>query len=179
MESNTKDCLEILFSGVTAISLVIAVIQIKINRKQLNLSVIEKCINDFRSIDGLSIETNKVVVVKKYIDLVNEELFYIQRGYLPLDISKEWVDGIIDYIPILDRQTKEILNRGNSFKLLNDDLNILDAYPRIRHTFSVSKSYDFSKIYNPQSEFLVERVKARKELINELLMNLKKFNIYD
>ena len=179
MNTTTKENFELAFSAVTAISLLFAVIQIRINRKQLNLSVIEKCNHDFRNIQELEIGTKSKSVLSSYIDLVSEELFYMQRGYLPKDISKEWLDGIIDYMPILNKETQEILNPNNSFKILNTNTSFLNSYPRIRHTFSVSKDYDFSKIYTKENDLLIERVKERKKIITELLKNLKNFDIYD
>lgn len=177
--NNLKDNLELLFNALTAFALVFAVIQIIINRKQLNLSVIQKCNTDFRNIKDLDITTYTKNNISDYIDLVNEELFYMQRGYLPKDISKEWLDGIIDYIPIVDKKTQSILNPNNSFRVLNSDSSFLIAFPRIRHTFLVSGEYDFSKIYNKENEFIIERVTERKKLIKELLKNLNKFDIYD
>lgn len=60
--------------------------------------------------------------MKNYIDLVNEELFYIQRGYLPTDIAKEWIDGTIDYIPITNKTGPRItLNENICIDLLKTE----------------------------------------------------------
>lgn len=49
---------QMIFSGLTAFALVFGVIQIKINQKQLRLSVIDRCITEYRSLENLTKTTN-------------------------------------------------------------------------------------------------------------------------
>lgn len=35
----------------------------------------------------------------EYIEFVNEEFFYLENDYLPLQVGIEWIDGMIDYLP--------------------------------------------------------------------------------
>ena len=44
------DILDVIFSGITALAIVFAAVQIKINQKQLFLSTIEKCVGDFEAL---------------------------------------------------------------------------------------------------------------------------------
>lgn len=83
------EIVNLIISSITTLAIIFAVVQIKINRKQLYLSTITKCICDFRNLGYLNQQTTDYLIINRYIDLTNEELFYIQHNYIPKDISKE------------------------------------------------------------------------------------------
>lgn len=178
---NLKDILELILEGITAFAIVFASNQIRLQKKQLNIEVIDRCINEFREkfFGKLCRFTENTDLITGYLDLVNEELFYMQRGYLPKDVSIEWLDGIIDYIPIRDSKSGKVLNSNCCICLLKrDECKLLDPFPRTRHTFSIPdiSKEDFSKIYDDD---IYVRMKQRKMLIEVILKNLKKFKDYD
>jgi len=174
-----EDFLEILFQGITAIAIIFAAIQIKINRKQLNISVIEKCFKDFRELGKLDLNAAHPSKIKAYIEIVNEELFYMQRGYLPEDICLEWLDGIIEYLPLYDKYSNTALNPQNCFSaILENPDEYLRNYSRVLHVLTIDNTFDFAAIYSLDKSELVNRIKERKKLIKHLKSNLKNFDFY-
>lgn len=162
------------FIGVSAI--IFAARQININRKQLFLSTITKCIDDFRNCGELKRQTDNSLTINRYIDLTNEELFYFQHKYIPDDISKEWIDGMIDFIPITDRGQK-ILNEEHCIKYIADNRSTLfHSFPRIQNAFEVGESYDFKLIFSMDEKGRKERMRERKKLIDEIQKNIKQFD---
>ncbi|KGO79691.1 hypothetical protein Q763_12635 [Flavobacterium beibuense F44-8] len=90
----------------------------------------EKCINDFRTFMN---QDNKSadVIASEYIDLVNEEFFYFEKEYLPIDVCIEWIDGMIDYLPFYN---EGVFIPSLRLRALNDEQHtniILNSYPRI------------------------------------------------
>ncbi len=180
--SKNMDTIDIINLGlptITASALVFASIQIKINRKQLFQSTITKCVSDFRDLGELNKETKETKIITKYIDLTNEELFYFQHNYIPKDVAKEWIDGMIDYLPITC-QSGTILNADYIIRFLSDNREtILQNYPRIQNAFEVKGKYDFELIYSNKSAERLPRVNERKKIINEILKNLRTFDWFD
>jgi hypothetical protein len=168
-----KDILSLILQLITTLAIVIAVFQIQISRKQLNLSVIEMCINNFRNLDLLTadkVDSNKA---RRYIDLVNEELFYIQKKYLPRDVVEEWIDGMIDYIAIIN-SSGIIQNPQNCIPLFNQsNMSCLNNSQRIKRAITLKCEYNWRIVYSVKVEDSEERNRERKLIVNEILQNLK------
>jgi hypothetical protein len=167
------ELLSLAVSITTSFAVFLAVRQIKINRQQLYLATITKCIEHFRSFDKLNIDTTDEKVLWNYIDLVSEELFYFQYDYIPTDVSIEWIDGMIDYLPITDK-SGSVLNRGNCIHYLADHgEEFLISFPRIRTSFEISEQYDFTLIYSKEKGNIKSRVVERNRLAKEILKNVR------
>ena len=166
-----KDVIEIIFQGITALTILGAAISYKVSQKNLYLSAIAKCIQDFRAIEDLS-SNSSPKAIKNYVGLVNEELLYFENGYLPSVIAREWIDGMLDFMPITNRND-ELLNTENCNKILRDDRhNYLKGYARIRMAFAVRGSYNFKLIYSNDLNKLEIQKTEREKLIKEILRNL-------
>lgn len=155
--------------------------QILINQKQLHIATISSCVAGYRLLGGLKKTTNDNVVLGKYIDLTNEELFYFQHDYLPLEVSKEWIDGMIDFMPITNAES-EIINKEYCLKYFVDYRDeMFKSYPRIKHAFELEsgRSYDIDLIYNDHKLKRKLRINERKVLIEEILKNIKSFDGYN
>jgi hypothetical protein len=76
-----KDIAEFISYIVTSLSLVGILLTYIWSKKQIHFSTMEKCINDFRNILQLKDEKNKEDLAWQYIDLVNEEFFYLEKNY--------------------------------------------------------------------------------------------------
>ena len=87
-------------------------------KKQIHFSAMDKFIKDFRNFQtgGSSMQDERAL---QYIELVNEELFYMERGYLPIEVSIEWIDGMIDYLPFYDYK-KRFLSKSNLIYLQDE-----------------------------------------------------------
>jgi hypothetical protein len=81
---------------IVAVGVLLAITQININRKQLHLATLNRCIDVFRNMSGMRSLQSSATDVHNYIDFVNEELFYIQHKYLPKVVALEWLDGMLD-----------------------------------------------------------------------------------
>ena len=170
---NLKDLLEVISFIATVIggiAILFAVRDYSTNRKQLNLSALENCITRFRdNFIHLSHQSPEPLVVE-YIDLVNEELFYFQNRYLPKAVAREWIDGMIDAIPIYD-PIGNVLNQGYCIPLIHQR-KLLDQYRfrRVRRAFTIRIQIDPEVIYGDGHPD--RREKARRVVVNEIIKNL-------
>lgn len=162
---------------VTAAGVVAAAIQIIINRKQLFLGTIARCIESFRKIElELSSHPTAEPIIKNYVDLVAEELFYFQNGYIPKVVALEWIDGMIDYLPLLDKNGKVLnIGHGNEQLAAKKDV-LLKNYPRIKHAFTISIFYDIELAYSQANNLLLQRTLQRKKIVEEIYNNIQTFS---
>jgi hypothetical protein len=126
-----------------------------VHRRQLNFNMVMECNQRFQEIlvdleaeDGAPRNQAK----KRYVDLCNEQLFYFSKGYLPREVIEEWLDGMIDYLPLFDSATGEV--RPDHPGIV--ELNLLEGYPRIRTIFTVDASYGLAS--RDQRMALVRRI---------------------
>jgi hypothetical protein len=165
-----KQYVELIASIVNSIAIVFLVYSYLISKKQIHFSTIEKCIRDFRSLENLNINSSHSEV-KSYIELVNEELFYIENGFLPNSVAIEWIDGMIDFLPFVDSK-KNILEKHNTFKVLSSNESIdeyLGNYPRILNFIQFNKSINLENLESKNLKIKrLERQKLTIEIINNL-----------
>lgn len=176
--NDVKDLIEVVSFVATVIggiAILFAVRDYSINRKQLNLSVMESTIDRFRTHFIHLGHNSPESLVIEYIDLVNEELFYFQNGFLPKVVAEEWIDGMIDMIPIYDPYGN-VLNLGYCIPIIHQR-KLLDQYRfrRVRKAFTVKQQVDLETVYG-DGDFK-SREKARKQVVLEIFWNLSKFRI--
>jgi hypothetical protein len=160
---------------IVAMGVLIAITQISINRKQLHFATIERCITEFRRF-----ESNKVPIENsdliRYIDLINEELFYFQHDYLPKTIAYEWIDGMLDFVPIIDNNGN-ILNPKSCISELAVKRNhFFRNYPRLKDSFIVRQRIKFEDAFNEDESKQDIRISTRKAIVEEIYRNVKGFS---
>lgn len=170
-----KDWLEIVSYLVTSVSLIGLWYAYIFSKKQIHFTAMDKCIKEFRQISTPTFlgSDNRA---EQYIELINEEFFYFEYDYLPMQVSVEWVDGMIDYLPFYCKNNGFI--KSTRFVKLSDEQStsaILYDYPRVRKALTIKKDIDFDKIYMDVSteEFRLVRKKERDKLIYLIIANLK------
>jgi hypothetical protein len=92
--------------------------------------------------------------IKRYVDLCNEELFYFIEGYLPQEVIREWLTGMVLYLPHYDYESRnedrpEAFSGMVAWKMFED-------YPRIQEVFGLDR------VYNAREQ------RQRKELVREI-----------
>ena len=172
---NIKDLLEVIsFIATTigGIAILFAVRDYSTNRKQLNLAALESCVNRFREqFIHLNYQSPEPLVTE-YIDLINEELFYFQHGFLPKVVAQEWIDGMIEALPLYD-SVGNVLNQGYCIPIIHQR-KILDQYRfrRVRRAFTIRTNIDLDVMYGDGDP--ERRESARLKVVNEIFENLKK-----
>jgi hypothetical protein len=157
--------------GISAliIAIVSAFYSYHLSKKQLNFAVIISCTERFQKIMAqlkLNVkDEERIQIIKLYIDLCNEELFYFKNKYLPDEIIDEWIDGMIYYLPHYNSDGRN-LNENESCLLEIIENNLLHDYPRIKESFKVHKEFNLSKYED------------KKELIKIVKANLKRTKSY-
>lgn len=204
-----EDFVEVL----TLILLFSGVIALFFHQKQIHFSTVKKCIDDYRKIVRNQQSFNKsetdkkkikklFILVKDHLGLVNEELFYMKKGYLPKNLSMDWLNNMLNFIPIYKTDTKRIpvgkpINERavrNSQELiqfcesdnLNEEENNYDAYlnsiksfGKINRVFKISEKA-YNKLEKPSKDSSlihgeIELTKKNsKTLLKELWKNIKK-----
>lgn len=170
---NIKDLIEIIsfFATIIAgVGILFALRDYSINRKQLNLSALESCVTRFReSFLHLSKDSKEEDVIA-YVDFVNEELFYFEERFLPYSVAMEWIDGMIDHIPLYDPYGN-LINSGISLPIIHRR-KILDQYrfKRVKKAFTIRSHVDVDIAFGDVDHKLKE--KARDKIVKEILRNL-------
>jgi hypothetical protein len=158
----------------TPIGLFFLVRQIKINRQQLQLQAITRCIDEFRKLEGLGRQAEAGTTIR-YVDLVNEELFYLQHRYLPKEIGREWIDGMIDFMPITN-PGGALLNSPYCLLYLEKKPDVyLQGYSRVKNAFSVNDTYNWEIVYNEDAAMQTQRAEERKRLVTEIYENAMRY----
>lgn len=87
------------------------------------------------------------------------------------------LDGIIDFLPI--KKNHKIINSQYCIQRLTENYaEHFYPFPRIQQVFSVKADYDFDLIYTNDPDKMVQRLKVRKKLIDELIRNNNNFTSY-
>ena len=82
---NIKDLAELISYVIASVSLIGIWIAYAHSKKQIHFSAMDKFVKDFRDfqISGSDLEDERAL---EYIELVNEEFFYMENGYLPIEL---------------------------------------------------------------------------------------------
>lgn len=170
---SAKDWAEFISYLVTSISLIGFLLAYAMSKKQVHFMTMDKCIRDFREIVLGNAATDKQFA-KRYIDLVNEEFFYIQNGFIPLDVAIEWIDGMIDYLPFYTHNNQFVPSIGiTDFKSEETTKKILDGHTRVLKAISLGKPIQFEIVnrkLNNKDKLAIRKERGR--LIYSILKNL-------
>jgi len=107
-------------------------------------------------------------LLKKYVDFVNEEMFYIENDYIPEAVKKEWVDGMIDFLPLYDKYGGQLLNENNCIRSMHS-YNLFSSFTRVKTACTVNY-FKEDEIYSGDRNI---RNKKRSKLIKEIIKNLE------
>jgi hypothetical protein len=154
-------------------AIIYAVLSYKVTQKQLNFAVLDRCISIFHERYLYISNDSDRVILKSYVDFVNEELFYFEKDYIHKDVAIEWIDGMINYMPIYN-QVNKILNPNNSITKI-DELNLFKDFQRVKKAFVVKNKYNFDLIYSETTTdaSYLDRKNERERLAKEIYKNLK------
>jgi hypothetical protein len=174
--NSCKDFAEFVSYIVIIISLFGLWVSYLLSKRQIHFSVMEKCIRDFRDFEKSASKLSELNRAKQYIELINEEFFYLENNYLPVVVSIEWIDGMIDYLPFILGNGKFI--KSNDLKELDSiekTNKLLKNYPRVRKVIQINTSINFEWIHlavDDESKRQL-RQKERDKLIFSMITNLK------
>lgn len=141
-----------------------------VSRKQLHFTVISRCIDIFRrDFSDLPLSSDEKNCLK-FIDFINEELFYFHLKYIPDSVALEWIDGMINYLPVY-HNGNVINSDGCLIKILEN--NLLINYPRVKKSFEIKSTYNFKLIFSNDSVRSENYNIERKRLVLEILNNSK------
>ncbi len=169
-----KDYAEFFSYFITSLSLIGIWIAYAFSKKQMHFSTMEKCIRDYRDwikVTEISADENAT----EYIDMVNEEFFYLENNYLPLEVGIEWVDGMIDFLPFYTKKNEFIKSRN--LDAMEDEVwtnNLLYSYPRVFKAIKLKNKVEFEKVALGivDKENREIRKKERNKLIYLVILNL-------
>jgi len=199
METTSQiDTIRIVVEILTFLVLSFGLATLFVHRKQVFFSTVNKCINHYRNIirKQQSLEGKKnndknkrkhLILVKDHLGLVSEELFYMQKKYLPRKLSKDWLKNMINFIPIFyknkngtiilnvdkiieSKELKQYCSLENSN--IENYLKETEEFPKIRRVFTIDNETYNNIHVNGEINFDSEKVK--KKLVNRFWGNRKK-----
>lgn len=149
-----------LFAGMALIGIPVTWLALRKETKALHHTVMISCIGRFQDIvddlaaiaklaEGIDLTADQQGVVRQYLDLCNEELFYFQNRYLPTEVEVEWLDGMLEFIPLREAAAPKkagkvyftsaasVEQEGGYFSSL-PFWSIVNSYPRLKAVFEAS-----------------------------------------
>ena len=135
-----------------------------------------------------------------HLGLINEELFYMKKGYLPKKLSKDWLRDMIEFVPIYVKskegrilleepinkeqikKSKEIKQFINSSTSTNNNYEKYistaeESFGRINNVFKIDEV--FYKKLNRANGKIVFNKKNKERLVNYFWINIKNKMFYD
>lgn len=165
----------LIIQSLVVVGLFTAIRQLSLNRKQLHLETIRYCVTKFQELQVNN--QSDISVLEKYLDLCNEELFYIKNGYLPKAVAYDWLDGLLDFMPIW--YNDEVVNEKHisNSKLIELQPFIRQYYPRMYNTFKFRSNFTWNLAYSAnrmdEAVFL-----ERRAIIKAIMKNLTSYKEY-
>ncbi len=141
-----------------------------IEKKNLNFTAVQHCIKVYKE-NYQNIGVNDIDKIKQYTSFINEELFYFEKKYLPYSIADEWLDGLIDFVPVFNSSGTFV----NEMKALPNVVHeVMDGKmpSRIRRIFTIRGDYNVQLIYSRNHNDSKAKTIARKGLVKEIKHNL-------
>lgn len=140
--------------------------------KVLNFNIITSCNSRFNElVDDLYIKPLNQKLIRQYIDLCHEQLFYYKKGYFKEEeIIKEWIDGMIDFLPIYS-QGQCVNSEFSTHAKYIDSNHFLDNYSKLKKYFTIGDKFPIEKYY--QEENVERKTKMKDKLVNVIMENIK------
>jgi hypothetical protein len=180
------------------IAVYLGLITLKFQKKEVHFSTVQKCIDDHRDIlrnqQRCKTKPNKIneqlILVRDHLGLVNEELFYMKNGYLPKNLSQDWLMHMINFIPLykgLDekkpineisikrsRELGQFIN-STSYNSNNYDTYLLivkESFGRINQVFRINNEI-YKKLFGDKKNLDFNNPVTKEKIVNTLWHNIK------
>jgi hypothetical protein len=137
--------------------------------KTLNFEIITSCNSRFYGIvDDLYESKPDPKILRQFIDLCNEEIFYFKNDYLKDDdIISEWIDGMLDFLPVILNGTCINSNQSHVIEVIIND-NMLENYSRLKKYITLeNKSISH---FTPDN---LKDLEKRKVMVSLLIKNIQ------
>ncbi len=96
------------------------------------------------------VNTNSDIWLQQYYELVNEQMFYFQVKYLPMDVIIEWMDGILDNVIIRKfRNGPEAINKRAELESIKNSAK-QDIFPRLKSAFTIKSGIDYTPAFDKE-----------------------------
>jgi hypothetical protein len=159
---------------VTILGVVVIVLSIRgygLSQNQFRQGVMTHCLNRYYTVmfDKKGEKySDPDVWLQQLFELINEEMFYFQVKYLPMDVIIEWMDGILDNVIIRKAGSAEIINERALVDIIKNSVK-QSCFPRLTNAFTIKSGVDYSPAFDRENPAYAE---TRKRLIIEILTNL-------
>ncbi|NOQ28015.1 MAG: hypothetical protein GQ564_21845 [Bacteroidales bacterium] len=182
--------LQVIISLLTLLVVCGGLFSLKYQKKEIQYTTIQKCIEIHRNIlrnqQELEIPGVKVkglyakrrILIRDHLGLVTEELFYMKKGYLPKQISKNWLEHMIGFVP-LTYEGKVVYESEESIKKSKEirsfDYNEYINLAKDKKTFTqIYKVFKINyKLYNLLENYGMDDQFVRNKLVNYLFRKAK------
>ncbi len=158
-----------IFAIIGLFALIAGIRTFYVYRKQLYHTTISRCIDIYRNCYTNLAENPTPDICKRYVDFVNEELFYMQHGFISDEVAREWLYGIILHFPIFIKGKNG--NPSNVASVIVEN-NLLKHFPRLEFAFKIRNEPNLTDIYNSKTG---EITQTKGNLVREILKNVKNY----
>lgn len=182
--------LQVIISALTLLVVFGGLFSLKYQKKEIQFTTIQKCIEIHRNIlrnqqeleipdvKAKGLYAKRRILICDHLGLVTEELFYMKKGYLPKQISKNWLEHMIGFVPltyegkVVDESVKSI-KKSKEIKFF--DYNEYINLAKDKKTFTqIYKVFEINyKLYNLIESKEMDNPLVRKRLVNYLFRKAK------
>ncbi|MFH6984912.1 hypothetical protein [Marinoscillum luteum] len=144
----------------------------RLSVKQFHFTVMLSCIDRFQQLYPSQMDRQEEgfeLRLRKYLDLTNEEFFYFENGVIPKVVIVEWMDSIIECLPIYYLGNEQPINYDFLDFPEIHDRKLLQEFPRLNAAMRINGKYDFSVIADRTTS---DSRRQRRQVIAEILRNL-------
>lgn len=101
----------------------------KNSKKSLHQNAITSCMTRFTELRPKlkninSFDNDTSIIIQQYLDLSEEELFYIQHDIVPEEVAVDWVSGIIRFLKSKDYE-KNMNKYYSSYHRINNGFGVI------------------------------------------------------
>ena len=166
---NDPDQVQAVISILTLLVVCGGLFSLRFQKKDIQFTTIQKCIEIHRNIlrnqqeleisdlNSKILYAKRRILIRDHLGLVTEELFYMKKGYLPKQISKNWLRHMIGFVPLTYKgevvnESKKCITGSKEIKSFDYDEYIKLA--KDKKIFSqINKVFEINKKINNSNHF--------------------------
>lgn len=155
-----------------AISIVLLIFQYHHTIGLRNLGLMHRCMDSFRT--WASQENPELSL--QYLELLNEELFYFQKRFIEKKVALEWIEGILDYVQVFDRNGGVLNPYGTTKDVQGEPIwkNKKDFFNRVDY-FIHTNLFSSFHVPPPSGDSNSKHQKKKRQLAEKLYEHIRKY----
>jgi hypothetical protein len=170
----------------TVVSAVSVIVTMENDKNRNRLAMTQRCIDKYNAIlhGGRIDDEDKLY---QFIELVDEELYYMQKRLIVKKLVDEWLSNLINFLPVFccpdckcgtmefrNPVNEKILGIRNKYFSNGSNYNILICHPRIMQAIAIKEKvepFDVSNSLDEEFKNLKTILEKKKIIVEKMKVN--------